>query len=390
MTYIPRVIQSKIEYYLAQDRSILVFGPRQTGKTTLLEQFDAAFKLSLIQPRIRQRYERDPSLLADEIEALGNHPSIPLVIIDEVQKIPQIMDVVQDLIDRKIAKFILTGSSARKLKHPLYINLLPGRVIVMHLDPFRLSEIEDIHGSIEELITNGSLPAIFLSPDLQEREDLLASYVTTYLEEEVRAEALVRNLSHFSRFLELAAIESGNIINYSKISQDIGIAHSTVAAYYQILEDCLIIERIEPLTKSKNRKKLTKSPKFLFFDMGVRRVAAQEGSKLPIEYMGRLFEQFIGLEIIRKLRTFPSSRILYWRDPDGPEVDWVIRHSNELIPIEVKWTDSPTLDDTKHLKIFLQEYQEAKNGYVICRTPRKLKLAENMIALPWEEITNLF
>jgi predicted AAA+ superfamily ATPase len=214
--------------------------------------------------------------------------------------------------------------------------------------------------------------------------------VTTYLEEEVRAEAIVRNLGSFARFLELAASESGRPVNFRKLSQEIGVAHTTIMAYFDILEQCLIVERIEPLMKSSTRKKLTRAQKYLFFDLGVRRVAAREGPKPARETWGFLFEQFIGLELIRLSRNQPQRPSLaYWRDPDGPEVDWVYEKEGQFTPIEVKWSDSPQPKDGQHLETFLAEYENAKEGFVVCRTPRRFKLSPRVIALPWQELSTL-
>jgi len=265
------------------------------------------------------------------------------------------MDVIQDLIDRKIAQFLLTGSSARKLKRGDNVNLLPGRIIPLRMDTLTYDEMPSAKIKLNDLLIYGSLPQVLLSKTFDEKEELLDSYVSIYLEEEIRSEAIVRNLANFARFLELAASESGYAVNYSKLSQQIGVAHTTIADYYQILEDCLVVERIEPLTKSKTRHKLSKTQKYIFFDLGLRRFAAREGRRLPIKYMGHLFEQFVALELIKYSR-FQKARIQirYWRDPDGPEVDWVIDHPDKLIPIEVKYTDKPNVDDAKHLKTFFK------------------------------------
>ena len=205
--------------------------------------------------------------------------SRPLVILDEIQKVPTILDTVQDMIDAQAADFIITGSSARKLRRGVDVNLLPGRVVTFRLDPFSLRELPAT--DLNERLMYGSLPGIVAVKAVDDRETDLGSYVTTYLEEEVRAEAVVRNIGHFARFLELAASESGGIVNLRKLSQEIGVSHTTIGAYYQILEDCLIAERIEPLTQSKTRKKLTRSDKYLFFDLGVRRLAAGKGQGFP-------------------------------------------------------------------------------------------------------------
>jgi len=223
-----------------------------------------------------------------------------------------------------------------------------------------------------------------------EREEDLASYGVVYLEEEVRSEALVRNLAIFARFLELAAIESGGIVNFHKMSQTLGISHTTVAGYYQILEDCLIVERVDPFTRSRTRAKLTKSSKYLFFDMGVRRVCAREGLAPPRDQKGLLFEQWVGLELIRALHAWGGPwRLRFWRDPDGPEVDWVLEGEQSLIPIEVKWTETPTMADARHLHLFRREYPEAGEAYIVCRAPRRMKLGEGVTALPWRDISTL-
>jgi len=355
-----------------------------------MNRFASDLSISFIQPDIRQRYEKAPHLLKGEVESIheGSSKKRPLVILDEVQKVPGILDVVQDLIDRRQANFILTGSSARKLRRGTPVNLLPGRVTTFKIDPFSLSELPA--KDLNERLLFGSLPGILMTGGDSDRETDLQSYVTTYLEEEIRAEAVVRNLGDFARFLELAASESGGIINLRKLSQEIGVAHTTIGAYYQILEDCLIAERVEPLTRSKVRKKLTKSKKFLFFDLGVRRVAAREGTKLPREAMGDIFEQFIGLELLRAAHIAnPAARIRFWRDPDGPEVDWIIDKNGAYTPVEVKWTDHPAVGDIRYLEVFLAEYPSAKAGYLVCRIPRRTKLSDRVFALPWQFISEL-
>ena len=390
MNYIPRLLEGKIRHALARNKSILLFGARQTGKTTLVDRFDAALSISLIRPDVRQRYERSPEQIAGEVEALAPRRggARPLVIVDEVQKAPELLDVVQDLIDRGRANFVLTGSSARKLRRGVGVNLLPGRVAAFRLDPFSLREAPA--PSVEERLAYGSLPGMLSVADRSDREADLESYVTTYLEEEVRAEALVRRVGDFARFLELAASESGRIVNARKLSQEIGVAHTTIMAYYQILEDCLIAERIEPLSRSATRKKLTKSEKYLFFDLGVRRLAAREGTRPSRETFGRLFEQFVGLELVRCAHVGrPTLKIRFWRDPDGPEVDWVIDDDGAYTPVEVKWTDRPGAGDTRSLEIFLREYASSKRGYVVCRVPRKTQLSPRITAVPWQSVDEL-
>lgn len=388
MIHIQRAIEAKLNRTLDRGKSVLLLGPRQTGKTTLISQYNSDLEVSLLISKTRRQYEADPDRLIREVEALKhNKGKLPLIVIDEVQKVPVLMDAIQYLIDKKIGQFILTGSSARKLRRTKNINFLPGRVIQIHLDPISLSEMTPSFPSIETLLLYGSLPAIFLETDAVIREEELDSYVDLYLEDEVRSEALVRDIGSFESFLKLAALESGHIVNFDKISQDVGVARTTIAAYYQILEDCLIAERIEPYTNTKTRKKLTKSPKYLLFDLGLRRIAAREPNVIPEKYLGSLFEQFIGLELIRWSRLQPERlSVHFWRDCTGIEVDWILNRNEQLLPIEVKWTQNPLVRDAKHLETFLNEYSEATKGYVVCQVSQPQMLSEKIEAISWLDL----
>jgi len=390
--FIKRSLEKQIKSVLKRGKSLLLLGPRQCGKTTLVEhQIKPDITISFLISHLRRRYEQSPDLLISEIEAEAkNSPIKPLVFIDEVQKVPDIMDAIQYLIDKKTAQFILTGSSARKLRRGHELNLLPGRVIVLHVDPLMLSELTTLHPTLEELLLYGSLPEILLELDQQAKEENLRSYTEIYLEEEIRAEALVRKVSLFSNFLELAASEAGGMINIQKMSQTLGISRTTIQHYFEILEDCLIAEKIEPFIKGSLRQRLSKSNKYLFFDLGIRRMCAGEGTKLPARMMGNLFEQFIGLELLRQTRSImPKVKICYWRDHNGPEVDYVVVKEQQLIPIEVKWTETPGNADIKHLLYFMEMYH-INQGYVICRTPRKMLLNKNIIALSWHDLSEIF
>ncbi len=390
MTFLPRIVETRMRQALERQKSVLLLGPRQTGKTTLLQQFQPDLLLNFLRPEVRQRYERLPPLLGSEVEAWAERARTrrPLVALDEVQRVPELLDTVQDLIDRRLARFVLTGSSARKLRRGGHVNLLPGRLVPLRLDPLSLAEHE--LPSLEHALIYGSLPGLALEADDAAREEDLCAYTTLYLEEEVRAEALVRNLGTFSRFLQLAALEAGNLSHFRGIAQELGVPHTTVAGYYEILEDCLIAERIEPLSESRTRKKLTQSPRYLFFDLGVRRTAAEEGPRLPVRMPGSLFEQFVGLELLRAVRqTSGDLRLRFWRDPDGPEVDWVVAAEDRWLPVEVKWSEAPTSRDARHLETFMAEYPKAAESIVVCRTPRRFKIGSRVTAIPWQEIPGL-
>jgi predicted AAA+ superfamily ATPase len=394
--YIKRQIELQLHAALKRGKSVLLLGPRQTGKTTLISQIPAQLTISFINPAVRQRYEQNPSLLIGEVEVLAmQHTAMPIIILDEIQKVPAILDSVQDLIDRKLAQFILTGSSARKLRQGVKLNLLPGRVVVLRLDPLTYAEIinrsEHAQTSVTllSLLTYGTLPGIFTNIERKDSIIDLQSYVSTYLEEEIRAEALVRNIAAFGKFLALAADESGELVNFSKLSQQIGVAHTTIASYYQILEDCLIAERVEPFINTKVRRKLIRTPKYLLFDLGVKQACAQE--YISPRILGKLFEHWIGLELIRYARLNANkTKIYFWRDADGPEIDWLICKNDCLIPIEVKLTDTPSLHDAKHLRVFMQEYANVNDAYIVCQAVRKAKIADNIYALPWQALPELF
>lgn len=254
-----------------------------------------------------------------------------------------------------------------------------------HLDALSVLELDSVP-DIEELLLNGSLPEVIQQSDSQSKERLLVSYVEIYLEQEVRAEAEVRNLASFSQFLSLAAIEAGNSVNLSNISQDIGVSRHTIYEYFKLLEDCLITFRIDPITEHVGRRRLSKSSKYLFFDLGVRRIAAAEGLRLPQKYYGNLFEQFVGIEILKVIRVYASqAKLRYWQDHAGPAVDYVLEYSRQYLPIEVKWTESPLMKDARHLLKFMNEYDCNVPALIVCQAQRPLQLADNVLAIGWKD-----
>lgn len=394
MSYIQRSIEAPLNDTLSRGKSILLLGARQTGKTTLLKHLGLGdIQFTLLDPEVRLRFEKSPNSLRQEIAAykqLNSLAHAPLIIIDEIQKVPALMDIVQLIIDNREAQFVLTGSSVRKLRRHSQFNLLPGRVVNFHLDPLSLLELPQTNPDLSNLLLYGSLPNIYLEKDTHTKQIDLEAYVKNYLEEEVRGEALVRQLGSFARFIELAALECGMQININKLSQELGITRHTIAEYFYILENCLIAEKIEPITQTTGRRKLAKTPKYLFFDMGIRRIAADEGTQLSAKALGNLFEQFVGLELSRILRILmPSARLRYWRDHAGPEVDYVLESHKTFLPVEVKWTSNPTSSDAKHLIKFMDEYNVTGNGYIICRCDKPLLIHKNILALPWQDLATV-
>lgn len=384
--WINRAITPKIEKTLAMGKSVLLFGPRQCGKTSLVKRFEHDLYITLMHPNAIRRYTINPQIFFEEVEAIKDKLGRkPLIIVDEVQRIPDFTDGIQVLIDEQIAQFIITGSSARKIK-----NLLPGRVIKFTLTPLNLLEIDPNQIDLNKVLINGTLPEIYAADTQDYINDLLNTYVNVYIEEEIRKEALVRNISAFTNFLQLASIESGSTINLSRISAEVGVSHHTIMEYYNILRDCMLTTVIEPLTTTNSRRRLTKSSKYILFDMGIKRSAADESDQPGVKQFSLLFEQYIGLEISRLLEIFaPNAKLLFWRSHDGPEVDYVIYCNNKYIPIEVKWTDNPSNADIRHLITFQEEYQVLDYCYLICRCNTPRLMTDKIMATSWQELPNI-
>jgi predicted AAA+ superfamily ATPase len=223
---------------------------------------------------------------------------------------------------------------------------------------------------------------------VEDRAPLLKAFATAHLEEEIRREASVKEWGPFVRFLHLAAAESGGILNYAGVAQETGISLPTVKSYYQLLEDMFVGVRVPAYSKSP-RKNILSSPKFLLFDLGVRHAAAGLTPSLDIALAdpGRYFEQWVGLELWRRLQYRGQGTLYHQRTKDGAEVDFIIDYENGLTPIEVKWTEHPSLKDARHLLTFMDEHlRQARHSYIICRCPRPLQLEERVTALPWHNL----
>lgn len=397
-----RYLDKTISGEIKKKYSFLILGPRQVGKTTLVNEClkgaKNTVKYLLQDPSLRIELERAPSRLINQIRALKNNP---YVFIDEVQKIPSLFDAVQVLIDNKDAQFILTGSSARKLKRH-GVNLLPGRIKRYHLSPLLWGELglmkecaitelsldninHNISYSFKDTLIYGSLPGIVNLPQ-EDRLDFLRAYTEIYLEEEIRAEALSRKIGAFSRFLELAAVESGTNPNLRKLSNESGVSQPAVKEFYNILEDTLVAERVGPYLKNA-RKRILLSSRYYFFDLGVRNIMARFPltPDLVNAQKGILFEHAVMLEIIRRVKVLNKNyKICYWRTSAGAEVDCVIDLGSCVIPIEIKSSSFVAQSELKGLKNFLSDYgKAAKHGFVITMGGKKEILAENITALPW-------
>jgi len=399
-----RNMEEPLAQVVRKGHSALILGPRQTGKTTLVKACLSGTKnlmeYPLQNPGIRSEMERDAGAIIRQVEARSSRP---LVFIDEAQKAPELFDSVQYLIDEKKASFIITGSSARKLRRK-GVNLLPGRVRMFRLDPlqwnefgwlgdhdkglFRIQNINMIKGySFEHSLIFGSLPGIVNQSDDKERASLLKSYTQTYLEEEIRAEALSRKIGQFSRFLELAAQESGANPNLTKLSLESGVSVPTIKEYFSILEDTLVVEKVEPYLKNA-RKRILTSPRYYFFDLGVRNALA----RVPLTEdllnadKGKLFEHAVILELIRRIRAQNLDyKVHYWRTGGGADVDCVIDTGKDVIPIEIKSGAKVSLSALRGLSSFIETYKgKVKKAYVITTGRMPEKLTDTITVLPWQ------
>ncbi len=233
----------------------------------------------------------------------------------------------------------------------------------LRLEPFSITEF-DVEP--DHILAYGQLPEVVLEDDENQKVKILQSYVENYIEEEIRKETKIRNIANYARFIELAAMSSDEICNFSGVSQELGPTVMTIQSYFQVLEDTLFVERIDPYLKNSTRKKLTKSSKYLFYDLGVRRVCAKESTHFSPDKKGQSFEHLVGNEILKWIHEHNiDAKLYFWRDPDGPEIDWLIEYKNHVLPIEVKLKNKITSSDIKHLKVFLNEYKEARKAIII-------------------------
>lgn len=342
--------------------SLFLFGPRQTGKSTLLRMlFPQARYFDLLEADTFRELSAASELIRQRLK-----PEDALVIIDEIQKLPALLDEVHLLIERnKSLRFILTGSSARKLKRG-GANLLAGRALTFRLHPLVSPEVN--FAQLDERLNRGSLPAILTSPIPHE---MLRAYVGTYLQEEVLAEGLVRNIGSFSRFLTTAGLTNGEQVNFTAVGSDTGVPPRTIREYYQILEDTLV-GYVVPTFQQTNKRKPVTTPKFYLFDVGVANVLAKRGAiEVGSELFGRALEHLVFLE----LRAYLDYQRLdlpltYWRCQSKFEVDFII---GDDIAVEVKGKSFVSARDLKGLRA-LSEEVTLRRKIVVCteREPRRL------------------
>ena len=333
------------------DEGMFLFGARQTGKSTLLkDRFRGAIYYDLLNPNLRKAFKRNPNSLK---EALWDKPAGTLVIIDEIQKVPELLDIVHTLMVDKGLFFILSGSSARKLKRS-GANTLGGRAIPETLYPLVWPEVTDFQ--IDRAVQNGMIPRHYMVEDATKR---LSGYVKIYLDEEIREEGEVRELDAFERFMEIAAISDGAMLNYSKIASDCGVSAKTVKSYFHILYDTLIGYEI-PAFRKEIKRKIVQAPRFYYFDVGLANyLMGRHTLKRGTDDYGHAFEHFVMQEIIA-YKGYNDKRdiISYWHTYDKKEVDVVI--GDAKVAIEIKSTEHVETKHKKGLKAFSEEHPDCR------------------------------
>ena len=359
-------------------QSFFLFGPRGTGKSTWVHQnLKKALFIDLLAPEVFRAYSAKPERLREVSEA---HKSGGTIVIDEIQKIPELLDVVHQLMEQHYGwRFVLTGSSARKLKRS-GVDLLAGRAVVKTMHPFMAAELGNLF-SLEEALAIGLIPLVLGAPS---QKEAVSAYVALYLKEEVQMEGLVRNVGAFSRFLESISFSHGAVLNISEVARDCQVERKTVEGYISILEDLLLAFRVPVFTKRAKRH-LSFHPKFYYFDVGVFRSVRPAGPiDSPQEIDGAALEGLVA-QHLRAWNFYrgASCNLYFWRTKSGNEVDFVVYGKDSFCAIEVKNTARIQSKMLKGLVAFKEDYPEAQVCFLY-RGKERLKI-KNILCLPCEE-----
>ena len=342
-------------FFKACPGSYFLFGPRGTGKSTwLTQQYRQALVVDLLEPELFRLYNARPERIK---ELVAGNSQCSTVIIDEIQRVPELLPMVHSLIEtNKDRQFILTGSSARKLRRH-GTDLLAGRAYVRTLHPFVASELGP-HFDFEAAMATGLIPVVYFSDSPR---DALHAYIALYLKEEVQSEGLVRNIGNFGRFLEAASFSHGSILNITNIAQECQVQRRTVQGYIEILYDLLLAFTVPSFTKRAKRH-VTQKPKFYFFDAGVFKSLRPKGPlDRPQEIEGCALEGLVAQHLRAWIQYRQmDSELYYWRTKSGVEVDFVVYGQDSFIAIEVKNTGTIRPADLRSLRRFHEDYPEAK------------------------------
>lgn len=371
MAMIQRFIQDPGHHFF-------LLGPRGTGKSTWLRMvFPDALVLDLLAPEVERRFQARPERLR---ELVRGHPEAEVVVVDEVQKVPAVLNVVHELIEAAPGpRFVLTGSSARKLKRE-GVDLLAGRALWRSMPPFMAAELGQ-EFELDAALTRGMLPVVWDSP---RPDDTLASYVGLYVREEVQSEGLVRSLGGFGRFLEAVSFSHGAVLNISEVARECEVSRKTVEGHLVILEDLLLSWRL-PVFSKRSRRRITVHPKFYWFDCGVYQAVRPRGPlDRPEEIAGGALEGLVGQHLKAWIElTVPSHTLSFWRTPSGTEVDFVVYGPETFDAIEVKHSASVRPRDLKALRAFGADYPEARLR-LLYRGDERLEI-DGVLCFPCED-----
>lgn len=380
---ITRQITPLLKDHIAKKhKSLLLLGPRQTGKSSLLKSLKPDISVNLAKESEFQAHLKSPQLIEQIVSPLSQGKG-GIIFIDEIQRIPEMMNTIQSLIDdHKNIVFLLSGSSPRKLRKK-EINLLPGRIFSHQLFPLSFWELQKKF-NLTKCLSRGSLPEIYLA---DYGSDLLSEYIDGYLREEIMAEALVKNVASFSRFIDLAAAGSWQELNYSKWASDSEIPKETIRRYMDILSETLLIHRIPGFTDIIGPRKAVQKEKFIFFDIGVRNgILGIQNNKFTPPQLGELFEQWLVLQILT-INSYKKKKwnLFYYRDNKNIEVDIIIEMDKKLLALEIKWGEKYKSQWRDSLDEFtLQRPKKPVEQIIIYRGDRTLKDGATRI-IPFEK-----
>jgi len=361
----------------AGKETFFLWGPRQTGKTTLLRaNYPDAFWIDLLLADEFRRYLHNPEILREQ---LATRPSVRQVVIDEVQKVPQLLDEAHWLHEHRKVRFALCGSSARKVKRG-QANLLGGRAVRYELHGLTAQELaRDFN--LTRLLNHGYLPTIYQSDNPR---PLLNGYVADYLKEEVAAEGLVRNLPVFSEFLNVAVLSDTELVNFSTIARDCGVSSPAIKGYFQILEDTLLGRWLPAYTRRPKRRVIA-APKFYFADVGIVNQLARRGEIHPrSELYGKAFENWIFHELIaHNSYSQAFAQLSYWRLASGIEVDFIVNDME--LAIEAKATAKVSADHLRGLRAIKEDHPRIKQRFIVCLERTSRRTEDGILVLPAAE-----
>ena len=369
----------------AKSKSYFLFGPRQTGKSTFVKSLltDRDLYIDLLPQRDFLNYAKNPGSVREEILAHLKRCDNPLCVIDEIQKIPTLLDEVHELIESKGVRFILTGSSARKLRRG-GANLLAGRAYTYRLFPLTFTELGSFF-DLERALRTGTLPVLW-GLDEEDPLEFLKSYTETYLKEEVAAEGLVRNIGPFAQFLDIAAANDGETVNFNNVARECSVSVKTAQQYFQILEDTFLAFKIPAWSRSE-RRRMVSHPRYYFFDTGVTNALAHTlTNQLNPNVFGRRFEQFVICQLMSSIDYRRLDlELFYWRTSHGAEVDVLLCQGNRIVcALEIKSSQNIGVQRLGGLKSFMEDNRDVP-AYVLGRGQKRRLLKYDILLMNWDD-----